>query len=85
MENNRFIVTKLSEAAYLEGVHGIKCLGLELDPDNRDRALFIFNLSSEEGSRLIMAFGSSESFRFDNSVKNFKGKLFHKLKEKKSI
>lgn len=81
-KKERFSVHKLSDAAYLEGVLGKKCVDLAFDPENSSRILFIFEIEPEEGERLVLGFGSSESFKFDSSVKNLKGRLFNKLRER---
>jgi hypothetical protein len=77
-----FTVHKISDAAWLEGVCNKTCIDMKFSSDLDDRVIFIFDLPSEEGERLLLAFGSSESFKFDSSVKNLKGKLFRKLKDR---
>lgn len=81
-KKNTFVVHKLSDAAFLTGVKHIRCLDLIFDPDNASRVLFVFDLDPEEGRRLILEFGSSQAFSFDAAVKDLKGRLFQKLREK---
>ena len=81
-EREKFVVSKLSEAAFLEGCCNAKCTQLICDPNNAARMLFIFDLSIEEGEELVARFGSSEAFKFDNSCKYLKSKLFQKLRGK---
>lgn len=76
----RFIVSKLSDAAFLTGVKHIRCIDLTFDKDNSARVLFVFDIDPEEGQRLILEFGSSQAFSFDSAVKDLKGRLFNKIR-----
>lgn len=75
-----FSTDKLYEAAYLEGVHDKKCTRIEDDPNRPGRYLFHFDLLQDEGERLVLMFGSSESCRYDDSVKRFKTRLAEKTR-----
>jgi hypothetical protein len=78
----RFVVSKLSDAAFLEGVKRLRCEELVFDEESPNRVLFVFSIDQKEGEQMILEFGSSQAFAFDSSVKNLKGRLFSKLRER---
>ena len=81
--DEKLMVDSLSSAAWLEGVCKKQCIDLVSDPYKRDRILFVFDISPEEGKTLLLRFGSSQAFDFDAATKNLKGLLFKKLEELK--
>lgn len=75
-----FSTERLYEAAYLEGVHDKTCVRIEEDSNRPGRYVFHFDIEKAEGEKLVMAFGASESCRYDDSVKRFKTRLAEKAR-----
>ena len=82
--SKRYLTHKISDAAWLEGVCQRKCIELIPDVSSPGRYLFVFDVDYDEGQKLVLGFGCSESFKFDASVKNLKGRLFMRAKEQKN-
>lgn len=75
-----FYTERLYEASYLEGVHDKTCTKIEDDPQRSGRYIFHFEGSRKWTVKLVMAFGASESCRYDDSVKRFKNRLAERIR-----